>query len=126
MRPSLDTFLPFDSSAGPVSSYQNNPRLLKFRMYNYDVIYSLGGSGVPLTDMSDEFTPPRSNLGNRLRQCHTFEISGNVGYFGTMVRALPMSPKGRNASRDGLVKLFVAVCLLKFVCYLVIYYVLGS
>ena len=47
-RSSLHAFRPFDSPAGPVPSYQNNPRLLKFRMYDYDVTYSLGGSAVYL------------------------------------------------------------------------------
>ena len=68
---------------------------------------------------------PRSHLGNRLRHSHTFKISANVGYLGVMGRALLMSPKGRNASRDGLVKLIVAVCLLKFASYFVTYYVLS-
>ena len=45
--------------------------------------------------------------------------------FGVSEWALLMSPKGRNASRDGLVKLVVAVCLLKFARYFVTYYVLG-
>ena len=62
--------------------------------------------------------------GNRLRHGHTFEISANLGYFGVTGWALLMSPKGRNASRDGLVILVVAVCLLKFACYFVTYYVL--
>ena len=31
----------------------------------------------------------------------------------------------KNASRNGLVKLVMAVCLLKFTCYFVTYYVLG-
>ena len=48
-----------------------------------------------------------------------------VCYFDTTRRAPLMSPKGRNASRDGLVKLVVAACLRKFVCYFVICYVLG-
>ena len=63
--------------------------------------------------------------GNRLRHGHTFEISANVGYFGVTGRALLMSTKGRNSSRDDLVKLVVAACLLKFACYFVTYYVLG-
>ena len=36
-----------------------------------------------------------------------------------------MGVKERNTSRDSLVKLVVAVCLLKFACYFVTYYVLG-
>ena len=36
-----------------------------------------------------------------------------------------MSSKGRNASGDGLVKLVVAVGLLKFACYFETNYVLG-
>ena len=63
--------------------------------------------------------------GNRLRHSHTFDISANFGCFGVTVQALLMSPKGRNAYRDVLVILAVAVCLLKFVCYFVTYYVLG-
>ena len=64
-------------------------------------------------------------LGNGLRHNHTFEISANVGYFGITERALLLSPKEQNASRDGLVKLVVAVCLLKLAYYFVTYYVLG-
>ena len=68
----------------------------------------------------------RSHLGNRLRHSHTFEIAANVGYFGVVGRTLLMSPKGQNASRDGLVELVVAVCLLKFACCFVTYYVLRT
>ena len=57
----------------------------------------------------------------RLGHSHTFEISANLGYFGVTGQALLMSPKGRNASRDNLVILVVAVCLLKFACYFVTY-----
>ena len=58
------------------------------------------------------FGTPRSHPGNRLRHSHTLEISANVSYFGVTGRALLMSPKGRNASRDGFVKFVVAdVCL---------------
>ena len=46
-------------------------------------------------------------------------------YIGVTGRELLMSPKGQNASGDGLVKLVVAICLLKFACYFVIYFVLG-
>ena len=56
---------------------------------------------------------------------HTFKILANVGYFGVTGRALLMNPKERNAFRDGLVKVVVAVCLLKFACDFVTYYVLG-
>ena len=48
-----------------------------------------------------------------------------MGYFGMTRRVLLMSPKGQNAYRDGLVKLVVTICLLKFACYFVIYYMLG-
>ena len=68
---------------------------------------------------------PRSHLGNKLRHSHTFEISANMGYFGVRRQALLMNPKGQNASWDGLIKLVVAVCCLKFTCYFVTYYVLG-
>ena len=37
-----------------------------------------------------------------------------MGYFGVTGRAQLISLKGRNASRNGLVKSVVAVCLLKF------------
>ena len=77
-----------------------------------------------ISDMSVKGTP-RSHLGNRLRHSRTFKIAANVGYFGMMGRALLMSPKRRNASRDGLVKLVVAECFLKFACCFLIYYVLG-
>ena len=68
---------------------------------------------------------PRSQLGNRLRHSHTLEISAKMDYFGVTRQALLMSPKRRNTSRDGLVKLVEAVSLLKFACYFVTYYVLG-
>ena len=68
---------------------------------------------------------PRFYLGNGLRHSHRFEISANVGYFDVTGGALLMSPKEQNASRDGLVKLVVAVCLLKLAYYFVTYYVLG-
>ena len=58
-------------------------------------------------------------------RAHTFDISANMGYFGMTRRVLLMNPKERNASRNGLVKWIVAMCLLKFACYFVIYYVLG-
>ena len=67
---------------------------------------------VDSSGMSVEGTP-RSHLGNRLRHNHTFEISANMGYFASMGQALLMSPKGRNASKDGLVKLVVGIFLLK-------------
>ena len=56
---------------------------------------------------------------------HTFRISANMGYFGVMGRALLTSPKGQNASRDGVIKLVVAVCLLKFAYYFKTYYAVG-
>ena len=68
---------------------------------------------------------PRSDQGNRFRHNYTFKISANVGCFDVTGQALLMSPKGRNASRDVLVKLIAGVCLLKFSCYFVTYYVLG-
>ena len=67
---------------------------------------------------------PRYHLGDRLCHSHTFEISANVGYFGVTGRALLMSLQGRNALRNGLVKLVMAVCLLKFAYYFIIFYVL--
>ena len=75
-------------------------------------------------DISVKGTPP-SHLGNRLRHIPTFEVSANVGYFGVKERALLMSSKGRNVSRDDIIKFVVAVCLLKFACYFVNFYVLG-
>ena len=80
--------------------------------------------GVGSPNMSVKGTS-RYHLGNRLRHIHTFQISANVGYFGVTGGALLMNPKGRNASRGGVVKLVVAVCLLKFACYFLTYYVPG-
>ena len=71
-----------------------------------------------------QFISPNIFVEKGLRHSHTFEISANMGYFGVKGRALLMSPKGQNASGDGLVKLVVAICLLKF-AYFVICFVLG-
>ena len=56
---------------------------------------------------------PRSHLGNRLRHDHTFKISANVVHIDMTEQVLLMSPKARNASRDGLVKLVMGKCLHK-------------
>ena len=56
---------------------------------------------------------PRSYLGNRLCHDHTFEISANVGNIDMTERVVLMSLKARNASRDGLVKYVVGICLHK-------------
>ena len=69
--------------------------------------------GVDSPDISVKGTP-RSHFGNRLRHSHTFEISANVSYYDVTGRAVLRSPKGRNTSRNGLVKLVGAVSLLKF------------
>ena len=76
--------------------------------------------GVDSFDMSVKGTP-RSHLRNRLRHDHAFKISANMGYFNMTGRVRLMSPRGRNASRDGLLKSVVAACLLKFACYFVTY-----
>ena len=53
----------------------------------------------------------RSHLGNMLHHSHIFEISVNMVCFSVTGRTLLMSPKGQNASRDGLVKLvWLHVC----------------